>query len=391
VNRVRILRKGAALAGVATLALMASVVPANADAVTGTLAGDYRGGVGVYMTGGTHKPEEVIHTSVIRLKTSNGEELQTYCIDFFTSTKPTAHYVEVPWGSYNGPNAQFGKNASKVNWVLHNSYPQVKEPDDVQNAVKAANPTAKFTHQLTDSETIAATQAALWTLSNGMVLNREHPAQEAKSADNILAVYDYLTGAANKGLDEPKPGLTLDPTKLAGKTGSLIGPFTVVATNASNVTVSATLPQGIELTDKDGNALKDAKNAKKAAANNDKNEFYVKVPEGTADGKATLDVKATAALSPGRIFAAQKGEESSQILVLAATEKVSLATKGEVSWAKSVPTTQPTTDTPAPQPKNTSEELANTGASIMTPILIGVVLVAGGAGALIFQRKRRKA
>lgn len=393
-DRLKTLRRAAALTGVATVALMASVIPANADAVTGQTAGDYRGGEGVFMTGGQgdHDPNKVIHTSVIRLKTSTGEELQTYCIDFFTPTDDSKTYAEVPWNTYNGPYAHFDKNAPKINWVLHNSYPEIIDTSLIQKAAEAADPKTKFDHALSDWEAIAGTQAALWTFSNDMKLDTKKPTESPEHATNVVALYNYLTGPANKGLAEPKPGLTLDPAKLAGKTGAVNGPITVVGTNLSDVVVSAKLPQGVELTDKDGKTLDDAKkDAKKAAAAADsKAEFYVKVAEGTADGKVDINVKGTASLSPGRIFVSKdkKGNDGSQILVLAASEKVKLEAKGEVSWSKV--TTPPTTETtPAPQGKNT-EELANTGASIMTPVLIGVVLVAGGVGALVFQRKRRK-
>jgi len=55
-------------------------------------------------------------------------------------------------------------------------------------------------------------------------------------------------------------------------------------------------------------------------------------------------------------------------------------------------TTETTTSAaPAPQPKNTGGDLAETGASVFVPILIGVVLVGAGIGALLFLRHRKRA
>ena len=390
-NRVKTLRRAAALAGVATVALLSSVVPANADAVTGVLQEkDARGGEGIFLQG--HKPDEgATHTALLALKTDKGETLKTYCVDFNTHTYKDANYTEVPWASHDAKDSTFQKNATKINWLLQNSYPMI-DPDDLQAAVKKAIPEAKFTHTLTDAEAIAATQAAAWFYSDGKVLDKNKPTEHGdETKDNVLSVFGYLTSEKiNKGLGEqPKPELTLDPKSLAGKPGTLIGPFTV-STSAADVVVAAQLPQGVLLTDKDGNALPDAAAAAKKAkaAAQGKYDFFVKVPADAADGKADITVSGKASLSLGRLFAVVKGK-ASQRLILAETQKVALETKGQATWNKGGTTTPPTTDTPVAPAKNT-EELANTGASIMTPVLIGVVLVAGGVGALVFQRKRRK-
>jgi len=385
------LRRGAALTGVATLALLAAVAPANADAVKAVLQGDARGGEGVFMAKpGQNPPHGAIHTSLFALKTDTGEILKTYCSDFNTPTYDHANYDEVPWASHDAPGSTFKQNADKINWIVHNSYPQV-DPSDLQAAVKKAIPDAKF-NTLTDAEAIAATQAAVWHYSDGLDLNKDNPTEHADSKDDVQSLYAYLTSdKINKGLkDQPKPELTLTPQKLAGKAGSLIGPFTV-ATNAPDVVVSAKLPEGVQLTDKDGKQLPDAASAaKKAMAEGaSKYDFYVKVPATTPDGKAELTVKGKAQLTVGRLFAVTKGKPSQRML-LAEAQNVNLETKGEASWNAAGTTAPPTTDTPVAPAKNT-EELANTGASIMTPVLIGVVLVAGGVGALVFQRKRRKA
>jgi len=383
----------AALTGVVAVALLSTVAPANADAVKAVLQGDARGGEGVFVAKDGQKPgEKATHTSLLALKTDKGEVLKTYCVDFTTETYPEAPYEEVPWASHDVKGSTFKEkdNAKKINWLLANSYPKV-DPDDLEAAIKKVTPDAKFTHTLTDAEAIAATQAAAWFFSDGMNLDKNHPTEHGdETKDNVLSVYNYLTGANNKGLGEqPKPELTLAPKTLAGKPGTLIGPFTV-STNAPDVVVSAKLPQGVTLTDKDGNALPDASAAAKKAkvAAQDKYDFFVKVPADAADGKADITVTGKASLTAGRLFAVTKGVPS-QRLILADAQQVSLETTGVATWNKGDTTTPPTTDTTPAQPKDTSNELANTGASIMTPVLIGVVLVAGGVGALIFQRRRR--
>ncbi|MFD1044561.1 thioester domain-containing protein, partial [Kibdelosporangium lantanae] len=198
-NRVKTLRRGAALVGVATVALLSSVVPANADAVTGVLQEqDARGGEGVFLQG--HKPDEkATHTALLALKTDKGEILKTYCVDFNTHTYKDANYTEVPWASHDAKDSTFTKNATKINWLLQNSYPMV-DPDDLEAAVKKAIPDAKFTHTLTDAEAIAATQAAAWYYSDGKVLDKSNPTEHAETKDNVLSVFGYLTSdKINKG------------------------------------------------------------------------------------------------------------------------------------------------------------------------------------------------
>ena len=52
-----------------------------------------------------------------------------------------------------------------------------------------------------------------------------------------------------------------------------------------------------------------------------------------------------------------------------------------------VPTT--TTTTAAPAPGGGSDDLASTGASILWPLVGGLVLVGAGAGALFFVRRKK--
>jgi TQXA domain-containing protein/LPXTG-motif cell wall-anchored protein len=379
VSRVKKLRIGAALIGVTATVMLAAVTPASAtDAVTGKLdpAKDQQGLI-VDMGGFGKVSAKLFGFSV------GDSTLSTYCVDIQTPVVNENHpgYVEADWNKHPKEGSSFKKNSAFINWVLHNGYPTV----DAGKLAEAAK--GEFKDKLSKEEAITATQAAIWTFSDGVKLNRENPTPENKdSAADVLKVYDYLTGKENVGIPtEPKPVLTLEPNKLTGKADSLIGPF-VVTTSASGVTIAAKLPEGVIFSDKNGKELPKAEVATKIQQL-DKYEFYVKVPASVATGKVEFTVAGDTEYSLGRLFISKDDKLKTQSMILATSKTVKLEKQGAAEWG--VPATTPTTSTPAPQPKNTSNELANTGASILTPILIGVVLVGAGVGALLFQRRRR--
>jgi TQXA domain-containing protein/LPXTG-motif cell wall-anchored protein len=374
VSRVKKLRVGAALIGVTAMALLSSVAPASAEAVTGKLdkANNAKGPI-VTMSG------KKIETILFGLKLDGGAALQAYCVDIDQNIDDKGPgYVEADWNKHPKPDTPFKNNSAKINWVLHNGYPTV-EPAKLAKA-------AEIKGELSQAEAIAGTQSAVWHFSDKRNLENVEESKEVQSAD-VFAVYNYLTGKANEGINtEPKPVLSLEPNKLTGKPDSLIGPY-VVTTSASGVTIAAKLPEGVIFSDKAGNELPKAEVATKIQQL-DKYEFYVKVPAGIPTGKVDFTVSGDTEFSLGRLFISKDSKKPSQSIILAKTETVKLEAKGVAEWGTPA-TTTPTTDTPAPQPKNTNNELANTGASILTPILIGVVLVGAGVGALVFQRRRR--
>nr|WP_157527777.1 thioester domain-containing protein [Kibdelosporangium sp. MJ126-NF4]CEL16339.1 hypothetical protein [Kibdelosporangium sp. MJ126-NF4]CTQ94263.1 hypothetical protein [Kibdelosporangium sp. MJ126-NF4] len=390
-SRVNKLRVGAALAGVTVTALMASVTPASATgAVTGKIntEADTKGPL-VVMSGA--KDMEVA-TKLIGLKLDGekSDSVQTYCVDIEQRIDDQGPgYVEADWNKHPKKDSAFHKNSPKINWVLHNGFPQVKVAD------LAKRVGAEFEGGLSEAEAVAGTQAAVWSFSDNRklkdVLAPKDPKEHAKAdKKDVFAVYDYLTKNAGEGIStEPKPVLKLEPNKLSGKPGTLIGPF-VVTTSASGVSIAAKLPDGVIFSDKDGKELPKADVAAKIQQL-DKYEFYLKVPSTLATGKVDFTVSGDTEFSLGRLFISKDDKKPSQSLILAKSEKVRLSAPGAAEWATATaPTTSPT-EAPKPQPKAADNELANTGASVLMPIIIGVVLVGGGVGVLVFQRRRRRA
>jgi TQXA domain-containing protein/LPXTG-motif cell wall-anchored protein len=351
---------------------MASAIPASAQQITGTAGNATADNTGYNVKViDSKKNEHSYPAKLFNLKVGD-KTLNTYCTDIFTPINYGTEYVEKPWTERFKDDST--KKSGKIIWVLLNGYPNLK-PADI--AAKASE--LKFKGKgLSDKEALTATQAAVWHFSDNVDLTQVTDIPKGDDESDVIDLYNWLISEKNNKGDaaQPKPALALTPDKLSGKPGSLIGPF-VATTGAENVVVDAKVPAGVKITDKDGKELDGKKQATK-----DKYEFYVNVPAGTPDGKAEITVSADATVSLGRLFV---GKTESQKLVLAGEGKVHLEAKGEANWAVTVST--PTTEAPpAPQAKN---ELANTGASITLPLILGGVLVLGGAGALVFVRRRK--
>src|SRR6476469_2964658 len=378
-------------AGAAAL-LLATAAPAAADeAVTGRVAHD--GNVIGYQVNVGKDWLATIPTNLLGFKLADGTELGMYCVELYTDIDDQHDMVERPWDDSPDANSPFNANRAKINWVLHHGYPG----KSLANVAAQLAP-AQLHDGIDVLEAVAATQAAVWHFSDGVNLDRDDPlsgdASDQDDAADALALYDYLTGPANTGIGEaPIPALSVAPADKEGTAGTRIGPFTV-DTNATVEQLTANLPAGVRVTDKDGKDVA-------AGAIKDGTELYLDVPAGTVDGNGTFSLTASATLDTGRLFVGENyAKHPTQSLIVAGAVNTKLTASAGASWTTAPPTTTTTTTTTPPTttvPPATSTTaaptpqggLASTGASIFWPVLVGVVLVAGGAGALIFLRRRR--
>jgi TQXA domain-containing protein len=340
-----------------------------------------------------------IPTNLIGFELADGTGLGMYCVEIHTDIDEEHDMVERPWDAYPNEDSPFHANRAKINWVLHHGYPA-----QGLDAIAGALPEPP-NDGIDVLEAVAATQAAVWHFSDGVDLDRDDPlsgdASDDADAEDALALYDYLTGPANVGIaEQPTPALTVSPAELSGAPGERIGPFTVTTTGTIEA-LTAELPAGVKVTDVNGTELTADTIANGTA-------LYLDVPAGTADGEATFELTATAGVDTGRLFVGRDYDEHpTQSLIVAKAEKSELTATAGADWA-AAPTTStppptettttttapPTTTTtdaaPAPQARNTGG-LAETGASIFAPVLIGLVLVGAGIGAMLFVRRRRGA
>jgi TQXA domain-containing protein/LPXTG-motif cell wall-anchored protein len=367
-------RRSIARAGAAVLtgsvALLVAAMPASADTPAhGTYQAGGEDGYSVNMQG----EDEALQTTLITLKLDDGTELKTFCVQIDVNLDKQHGMTEQPWGNYPDKQLPFNANRDKINWVLHNSYPAAHHAD---LAAIAADTGVQFHDGLDAREAITATQAAIWHFSDGKDMVSPNQGDADDQAD-IVALYGYLTGPKNVGIAENEnPALAITPDSVTGKSGEKLGPFTI-KTNGAIEELTGELPDGVTITDADGKKIP-------SGTLKSGSKVYLSVPADAADGSAKLTVKANAHFDTGRLFVGDNYKsEPSQTLIVATGTDTKLEASAKADWTKA-----PAPTTPAPQGSN-GGGLANTGASIFVPVLVGVILVGAGVGALLFQRRRR--
>ncbi len=349
--------------------------------------------------GNVNDPNKLEHqTSLIPLKIKDAGEVTkvvAYCVELPTPLADDDGLKEAPWGTHPNKKSKFPENAGHVLWLLHNSYPTL----DIKTFQK------KWGAKFDEMDAIAATQAAIWTLTDDAQIDEKHPQND----DDVLELYPALVkeAKANSITEQPKPTLEIAPESKSGTAGELIGPFKVTTT-AEEIELTANLPEGVTITDANGKPFDTTKDKDASVAKGIKGtEFFVKVAAGTAKGEAKLKVKAEALIKTGRLFVTTDQHNEAQSLVVAQDHKAKVEKKAKADWKEGVkpsePTTPPTTTTtevppttttttpaPAPAPGGSGDEdLASTGASILWPLVGGLVLVGGGVAALFIVRRKK--
>lgn len=401
-SRFRAARAGVAALGAAVTLMATAALPAAAEPVTGFPDGAVDG---YHVNMGSGKLKEIL-AKLIGFRLSDGSKLDMYCVEIRTNLDHKREMAEQPWDAYPAADSPFHANRDRINWILHNSYPVVGRKE---LATTLTDKGVDLHAGINREEAITATQAAIWHLSDGVDLNRKNPLPvvgKAFDAD-VLALYDYLIGDDNVGIGEqPTPALEVSPNELSGEAGERIGPFKLTTTGTI-AELKADLPDGVRITDAEGRDL-DARSLESGS------ELYLDVPADAPDGEVTFEVTAKASLDTGRLFVGIGYEEKkTQSLIVAKAARSEISVKAGAKWTAAPPpatstttTPPPTTETsttstppetttsestPVPQPKANESDLADTGASIFAPVMIGLVLVGAGAGALLFLRRRRRA
>ena len=366
--------------------LCGPAAPASATGATGTVdTHNTIDGVNVEID------NKELSTQLIPIRLAGGGRVLTYCIDFTTAARDRAAMVEDDWKNYPNPSTSFKAKPANVNWILQNSYPHL-ELDTLREA--------SGVEQLDEREAIAATQLAIWHFSN-----RTEPG--GSNDHDVLALYAYLTGAANTGLTaEPTPTLDLAPAMATGKAGSKIGPLTV-RTTAKTVRLTFRGDSGATLTDASGAPVTEAANGTK---------LYVTVPAGAAAGKAAIEASVSAMIQTGRLFRGDGVE--TQTLITASNSPVEVDDRAAATWRTAGQPAPPTATPPAPTPTATpaptetpkpsetpapSDTPSPSGSAdeggagglpvtgFQTGVIAGVgVLLLGGGLALFFLSRRRK-
>jgi TQXA domain-containing protein/LPXTG-motif cell wall-anchored protein len=382
--------------------VLATAAPASADQVTGTVLDDSTAGLNVNV--GAEWLAD-LPTELLGLRLSDGTTLDVYCVEISTTIDYEQPMVEKDWADHPAADSPFTANQAGINWILHNGFPVVSTD---RLATRLAGAGATLTGGLSAEEAIAGTQAAIWHLSDATDLDRENPVPgQAAAGRDVLALYDFLTGPANVGIGaQPAPSLKIEPEVLSGAAGRRLGPFTV-RTNGSVEKLTADLPDGVTVVDESGAKLD-------AAEIEDGTRLFVDVPAGAADGTAEVALTATARVETGRLFVGRDygAGNVTQSLIVAQAESSQVTATARGTWPGGEPgqtadnavggpvddnavddnavDNAVATEEPAPEPqaKNASD-LAETGASLLTPGLVGLALVGLGFVVLLVRRNRR--
>lgn len=398
-SRRTLARVGALVAGTAT-ALSLGAIPASAEgAKADIVGGGGENGYNVNLGQGSQN----MQTTLFTLNIEGGNTLRAYCVEISVSVDPSRSLFESPWDEFPNAESPFHSNRDRINWVLHHGF-QGKNLDALEE--KLVEQGVELHNGLDKREAIAGTQAAVWHFSDGKDIDRNDPSssRDAGADADVLALYDYLTGESNVGIEEPAPALKVSPETASGAAGERLGPFTV-GTTGEITEISTELPEGVTLTDADGTELA-------AGDITDGTEIYVDVPAEAEAGAGEFSLSATAHLATGRLFVSEGYDRKpAQSLIVASSEDTNLSAKAGVEWNAAPQPTEPeeTTETPAPsettseapaptettqpsvKPQADSEDLAQTGASPMVPLLIGLGLLGAGTGAILLQRRKKSA
>jgi TQXA domain-containing protein len=377
-SRFKLARAGAGILGAAVVLMMAAAIPASADAVTGTVS---QGAKGLNVDVGDGFKND-LSTELIGLSLDDGTKLGTYCVEIDTALDRAQPLVEREFSDFPDKSSAFNENRDMINFILHNGFPA--KDTTALGKILTDRGTTLSDGSLSVQEAVAGTQAAIWHFSDRTDLNQAQAVPgDARSSVDVLALYEFLIGPDNVGLqDQPVAALQIDPKAKSGTAGERIGPFTVKTTGTISK-LSTALPQGVRITDADGNQLK-ARQIKNGT------EVFFDVPEETGDGGAMFRLTASASVDTGRLFTGQNEAERTQSLIVAQSEKTNLTEQAQAQWVEADANQTP----PDAQGGNAPDEdvddnLAETGASILIPSIIGGVLIVGGLGALIYLRRTR--
>lgn len=355
-----------------------SSVKPNSDLPAGVAKIGVKGEVLVNTSAG-RQPTPVAEFS---LTFTNGDVRDAYCIDYHhPAGKGGTEYTAGKWDTSNV------KNLPKIQWILSNSFPNVKDPAEVLKAAKVDTTGMKAREMELDA--FAGTQTAIWHYSDGVELTGRYSGKNGLSEADyaaVKAVHDYLVDNAQKGSEPPAPQVSISPKQASGHTGEKVGPFTVTATGVKDVSVTTGNGQVVDADGKPVTSL----------GNGDK--FWVKTDSA---GSVTVTASGNGALPTGSVFMVKGHENEFQKLILAdtATQKVGATVTVTVT---AQPSASPTSAAPSASPSETSAAPASPSASgtaggglpvtgTSLPIIIGVALVLlVGGGAAVFMARRRR-
>jgi LPXTG-motif cell wall-anchored protein len=350
----------AAAAGVA-LGLTGTAAAHAQDEEAGTLAA---GNVviedgGIQLHGEANGTDKNPHASMIALDMGDGDLRSVYCIQLEVDLEEQYLHEERPWEDVPV------EDLPMVLGVLLAGYDGTNAGELIEAAGLASDDYGDVTQ---DQLAYAATQSAIWSLTDGWVLDTQDPTGDDVADSIVPDLQAYILEQAEP-VDEPdlEPYFEVDDS--AAKTeGSTVGPFTA-STNLEALNFGQ--PEGATIVDENGEEI---------TSLTDGQVFYVKFDEAKT-GSVTLVTETFTWTTPaGRTFVpvdAEGADVEGQRLILAEeyTEEYSAEIEFEIV-VEEVPS-----ESPKPQ-------LPVTGSSLTTVATVGGAVLLAGVVAMVLMRRR---
>ncbi|WP_026122484.1 thioester domain-containing protein [Nocardiopsis halotolerans] len=335
-------------------------------------------------------------TALFSLRVSNQTSVRAYTATADGEVRPHTAYVESAWSNSTEWTETLGETdpVDRANWIVANSYPAVEllpltEGTDLLGVV--------------EGQAIAATQAALWHVLDGVELDR------AANDPVVLALYDHLVeGSETAADDTTSRSLGVSPAHVEEVAPTEpLGPLTVHSSGTGPVSVSVRGAPSSWLVNEAGEQVTRV---------GDGDQVFLEVDPSVPAGVATLRLRGQdLPLPEGRLFTGRNGART-QSLVTAEAGSATRSATATLTWLAeespepeaertpgSVPVEEPepTLGEAAPEEspeaetspeevdRNSEDGLALTGTWLSGLLVIAGALVVSGLIILVLGRKRR--
>lgn len=338
-------------------------------------------------------------TSLFSLRVGARESVRAYAAGA-DEVRPHTAYVESAWEEAEGwsVTARPGDPADRARWIVSHSYPSVDLTE-----LSADLPAVT----LEEGQAIAATQAALWHVLDGVELDRE-----AGNAPAVVALYDFLVEGSDSAPDQTaQRSLSVSPSHVeAVSPEEPLGPLEVSSLGGKPVDVSLSGAPTSWLVDGDGVQVAQAGSG---------DELYLDVDPSVPAGVVTVHLRGEGLPLPeGQLFTGRNGVRT-QPLVTAEAGRATSTASATLTWQSQERPAQPSAPAPeapeetpqegppvaaeapeAEEPdaevpseagdRNSDEDLPVTGTWLSGLLVIAGALLVSGLIILLLGRKRRE-
>lgn len=314
---------------------------------------------GIQLFGDAKGVDKKPHASMIALDLGDGDYRTVYCIQLNVNLEEQYLHEERPWEDVPV------EDLPMVLGVLSVGYDGTNAGELLEESGLASDDYGDVTQ---DQLAYAATQSAIWSLTDGWVIDTNDPTESDVADEIVPALQAYILEKAEP-TDEPdlEPYFDVDDSQ-AKTEGSTVGPFTA-STNVDAINFSQ--PEGAVIVDENGEEI---------ASLSDGTVFYVKFDEAKTSSVTLVTDTFTWTTPAGRTFVpvdAEGADVEGQRLILA--EEHAEEYNAEIEFEITVE------EVPSESPK---PQLPVTGSSLTTVASVGGGVLLAGIVAMVLMRRR---